>query len=235
MPLDRRTAVPDTTLAAEERTAFGKGAARAVRRAQKVPAVLYGHGQSPRHLSLPGHELMLALKHGGANALLTLALSDGKQLALPKAVTRHPIKGFLEHVDLIVVRRGEKVTVEVPVTLTGETTSDVLVTQPLNVVSVESEATHIPTGFVLDITDVPVGATITAAAVPLPKGVTLVTDADAIVVSAQAAPTAEQLEAELDESLHEASGVVEEPAGEEGETPADDAPAEGAAAEPASE
>ncbi|HEV7207853.1 MAG TPA: 50S ribosomal protein L25/general stress protein Ctc [Mycobacteriales bacterium] len=220
----------DTTLAAEERTAFGKGAARAVRRAQKVPAVLYGHGQTPRHLTLPGHELMLALKHGGANALLTLKLSDGDQLALPKAVTRHPIKGFLEHVDLIVVRSGEKVTVEVPLTLTGETTSDVLITQPLNTLSVHAEATHIPTGFEFDVSELQAGATVTAGQVSLPQGVTLATDAEAIVISAQAAPTAEQLEAELGESLEQAAGEPTEGAAvPEGES------AEGAAAESSTE
>ena len=190
----------ETTLVAEDRTEFGKGAARAVRRAKKVPAVLYGHGISPRHLSLPGHELMLALKHGGANALLTLKLGDGEQLALPKAVTRDPIKGSLEHVDLIVVRRGEKVTVSVPINLVGETTADVLVNQTLTELSVEAEATHIPTGFELSIDGLEVGTTITASQVALPAGVTLVTDPDAPVLSAQAAPTAAQLDADLADS-----------------------------------
>jgi large subunit ribosomal protein L25 len=189
--------VSDTTLVAEDRTEFGKGAARAVRRAKKVPAVLYGHGISPRHLSLPGHELMLALKHGGANALLTLKLGDGDQLALPKAVTRDPIRGSLEHVDLIVVRRGEKVTVSVPINLVGETTADVLVNQSLTELSVEAEATHIPTGFEVSVEGLDIGTTITAAQVVLPAGVTLVTDPDAPVVSAQAAPTAAQLDADL--------------------------------------
>jgi len=192
--------VSETTLVAEDRTEFGKGAARAVRRAKKVPAVLYGHGISPRHLSLPGHELMLALKHGGANALLTLKLGDGEQLALPKAVTRDPIKGSLEHVDLIVVRRGEKVTVSVPINLVGETTADVLVNQTLTELSVEAEATHIPTGFELSIDGLEVGTTITASQVALPAGVTLVTDPDAPVLSAQAAPTAAQLDADLADS-----------------------------------
>ena len=187
----------DTTLVAEDRTEFGKGAARAVRRAKKVPAVLYGHGISPRHLSLPGHELMLALKHGGANALLTLKLGDGDQLALPKAVTRDPIRGSLEHVDLIVVRRGEKVTVSVPINLVGETTADVLVNQSLTELSVEAEATHIPTGFEVSVDGLDIGTTITASQVALPAGVTLVTDPDAPVVSAQAAPTAAQLDADL--------------------------------------
>lgn len=196
----------ETTLIAEERTAFGKGAARAVRRAKKVPAVLYGHGQSPRHLSLPGHELMMALKHGGSNALLTLKLGSEEQLALPKAVTRDPIKGFLEHVDLIVVRRGEKVTVSVPVTLAGETGNEVLINHALTELSVEAEATHIPAHFEIEVTGVEVGTTITAGQVKLPSGVTLVTEADAVVISAQAAPTAAQIDAELTEATEEAAG-----------------------------
>jgi large subunit ribosomal protein L25 len=192
--------VSETTLTAEDRTTFGKGAARAVRRAKKVPAVLYGHGMSPRHLSLPGHELMLALKHGGANALLTLKLGTEEQLALPKAVTRDPIRGSLEHVDLIVVRRGEKVTVDVALTLVGDHGSDVLINHLLTQLSVEAEATHIPAGFEVSIEGIEVGTTITASQVPLPAGITLVTDQDAVVLSAMAAPTAAQAEADLAEA-----------------------------------
>ncbi len=110
----------EVRIAAEPRTEFGKGAARRVRRAHKVPVVLYGHGEDPRHYSLPGHELMLALKHD-ANVLLTLDTPDGEHLALPKVVVRHPIRGNVEHVDLVIVRRGEKVTVDVPIVVIGET------------------------------------------------------------------------------------------------------------------
>lgn len=213
----------ETTLVAEERTAFGKGAARAVRRAKKVPAVLYGHGQDPRHLSLPGHQLMLALKHGGSNALLTLDLGNGEQqLALPKAVTRDPIKGFLEHVDLIVVRRGEKVTINVPVTTTGEVRSDILLTQPLTELSVEAEATHIPTGFEVAVEGIEPGVTIYARDIELPTGVTLVTDPDSIVLSAQGAQTAEQVEAELAGAEADAGITHDAPQGDSaGETPAE--------------
>lgn len=203
----------ESTLVAEERTRFGKGAARAVRRENKVPAVLYGHGMNPRHLSLPGHQLMLALKHGGSNALLTLRLSDGEQLALPKAITRDPIKGFLEHVDLIVVRRGEKVTVDIPLATVGETTSDVLVNQPVTELSVEAEATHIPTNVEVSVEGITAGTTITAGQVALPSGVTLVTDPETVVVSAQAAPTADQLSAELAEAEADAGIAHEAPAG----------------------
>src|SRR6185369_6298471 len=107
-------------ITAEVRTQFGKGAARRIRRADKVPAVLYGHGADPVHISLPGHDTMLALKHGGVNALLTITVDGTESLALPKQIQRDPIKGFLEHLDLIVVRKGEKVTVDIPVHLYGE-------------------------------------------------------------------------------------------------------------------
>ena len=116
----------EVRIAAEPRTEFGKGAARRVRRAGKVPAVLYGHGDAPRHVSLPGHELMLALK-SDANVLLTLQTEQGDQLALPRAVVRDPIKGFLEHLDLVAVRRGEKVTVDIPVHVVGDAAPETLV------------------------------------------------------------------------------------------------------------
>jgi large subunit ribosomal protein L25 len=215
-----RTPVSENLLVAEMRTEFGKGAARRVRRAQKVPAVLYGHGMDHQHISLPGHDLMLALKHGGSNALLTLSIDGAEQLALPKAVTRDPIKGFLEHLDLVVVRRGEKVKVDVPILLTGESDREVMVTQPVSSVEVETEATHIPTGFEVDQTDLKAGDNITAADISLPAGTTLVSDADLIVVSAQAAPTAEQADADL--ASAEADAGIEP-------TLAPDAPADAAA------
>src|SRR5690348_3690388 len=187
---------------AEIRDEFGKGAARRARRAGKVPAVLYGHGTDPVHLNLPGHELMLALKN--PNALLTIGLPDGEQLALSKAVQRDPIKGFLEHVDLLLVRRGEKVQVEVPVHVVGEAAPDTLVNQDLNTLTVEAEATNIPTEFEVSIEGLNVGDHIAAHAVSLPAGATLVTDPDHLVVSISAAPTAEALEAELAEAEGEA-------------------------------
>ncbi len=209
----------ETLLVAEKRTEFGKGAARRVRRANKVPAVIYGHGTDPVHISLPGHDLMMALKHGGANALLTLSVDGDEQLALPKSVTRDPIRGFLEHVDLVLVRRGEKVKVDVSISLTGESDREVLVTQPVLVIEVEAEATHIPTGFEVDQTELKAGDNVTASQVELPSGVTLLSDEDLIVVSAQAAPTAEAMEAELAEAEAEAGiepTVADEPADAEG-------------------
>ena len=111
--------MPEVHIAAETRSEFGKGAARRSRREGRVPAVLYGHGTETRHLSLPGHQLMLALKT--PNVLLYLdGLTKGSEIALPKAVQRNPVRGFIEHVDLILVRRGEKVTVEIPVRIIGQ-------------------------------------------------------------------------------------------------------------------
>ena len=202
----------EVRISAEQRTEFGKGAARRIRRESKVPAVLYGHGEDPRHISLPGHELMMALKT--PNVLLTLDFDGSDELALPKDVQRDPIRGFLEHVDLVLVRRGEKVTVEIPVHVVGEAVPETLVTTDLNTLSVEAEATHIPTGFEVSVDGLNVGDQIHAKDVKLPDGVTLVTDPDALLVNVTAAPTAEQLEAELAEAEAEV-GIVHEPTDEE--------------------
>ena len=202
----------EVRIAAEPRTEFGKGAARRIRRDNKVPAVLYGHGTDPRHISLPGHELMLALKT--PNVLLTLDLDSGDELALPRDVQRDPIKGFLEHVDLVVVKRGEKVVVEIPVHLVGEAAPETLVNLDLTTLSIEAEATHIPTGVDVSIDGMGVGDQIHASDVKLPEGATLATDPEALVVNISAAPTAEQLEAELAEAEAEV-GIVQEPSDEE--------------------
>ncbi len=150
------------------RTEFGKGAARRERRAGLVPAVLYGHGTEPRHISLPGHDVLLALRT--ANVLIRLeGLPGGSELALPKAVQRDPIKGTVEHVDLILVRRGEKVTVEVPVTVSGEVAPDGLLDQQLIQISVEAEATHIPPGIEVNVEDMAIGASVHAGDLELPQ------------------------------------------------------------------
>jgi large subunit ribosomal protein L25 len=204
--------VSEVRIAAEARTEFGKGAARRVRRANKVPAVLYGHGADVRHISLPGHELMLALKV--QNALLTIEMDGKSELALPKAVQRDPIKGFLEHVDLVVVRRGEKVTVEVAVHVVGNPAPDTLVNLEQNTLSVEAEATHIPTGLEVSVEGLRAGSQVHASDVPLPSGSTLVTDPEALVVNITAAQTEEQLEAERAEAEAEV-GIVHEATDEE--------------------
>jgi large subunit ribosomal protein L25 len=188
--------VSEVRIAAEPRTEFGKGAARRVRRAHKVPAVLYGHGDAPRHFSLPGHELMLALK-SDPNVLLTLETEQGDQLALAKAVVRDPIKGFYEHVDLVAVRKGERVTVEVPVTVVGEVAGDVIVDQQSTTLSVEADATDLPSGLEVDVAGMGAGESVHAGQVPLPAGATLVGDPEQAVVQLLAAPTAEEVEADL--------------------------------------
>ena len=199
--------MPEVRIAAEPRSEFGKGPSRRVRRAGRVPAVLYGHGTDPRHVSLPGHDVLLALRT--ANVLIRLeGLPGGSQLALPKAVQRHAIKGTVEHVDLIMVRRGEKVTVDIPVTVTGDVAPDGLLDQQLVQISVEAEATNIPPGIEVDIEGMQIGAGVHARDLTLPDGVSLADEPDMLVLHVIAAPTAAQIEAELGEA------EVEEAAGE---------------------
>ncbi len=188
---------------AEARTEFGKGGARRTRRAGKIPAVLYGHGLDPRHISLPAREFAHAMK-GGTNTLLTVGLDGGSELALPKAIQRDPIRGTVEHVDLLLVRRGERVTVEIRVMLSGEPAPDTLVNHDLQTLHVEAEATHIPDGVTVNIAGFDVTRSILARDVRLPAGTTLLTDPEALVVGFLGAPTAEQMEAELAEAEAEA-------------------------------
>ena len=202
----------EVRITAEPRTEFGKGAARRIRRDKKVPAVIYGHGAEPRHISLPGHELMMALKT--SNVLLTLEIEGKDELALPKDVQRDAIKGFLEHVDLVVVRRGERVTVEIGIHVVGDAAPDTFVTTEQQTLTVEAEATHIPTGVEVSVQGLKPGTQIHAKDVVLPEGVTLVTDSEALVVNVTAATTAEELEAELAEAEAEV-GIVHEPTDEE--------------------
>jgi large subunit ribosomal protein L25 len=211
--------VSEVRIAAEPRTEFGKGAARRTRRAGKVPAVLYGHGTDPQHIALPGHELMLALKT--PNVLLTIeGVGDGSELALPKDVQRDPIKGFLEHVDLLLVKRGEKVTVDLPVNLVGDVVPGGVIQQEVVQVSVETEATHIPEAVDLSIEGLPVGTQVLAKDLKLPSGTTLSLDAEALILqiadaSASAGATETQAEAEAAEAAEAAApaeGEAEEPA-----------------------
>ena len=188
--------MPEVRIAAEPRTEFGKGAARRTRRAGLVPAVLYGHGEETRHVVLPGHELMLALKT--PNVLIQLdGLSDVNGLALPKSVQRDPIRGTIEHADLILVRRGEKVTVEISVRVTGEVSPDGMLNQQVVQLPVEADATSIPDGIDVDVEGMEVGASIHAGDLPLPDGTTLAVDAETLILQVLAAPTAEQIEAEI--------------------------------------
>jgi large subunit ribosomal protein L25 len=190
--------VPEVSIVAEPRTEFGKGAARRVRRAGRVPAVLYGHGTDTRHVTLPGHQLLLALKT--PNVLIQVeGLSGRPQLTLPKAVQRDPIRGDIEHVDLILVRRGEKVTVDIPVQITGEVQPGGLLDQQLVRLAVEADAMNIPGGITVDVEGMEIGASVHAADLDLPSGVTLAAEPEALVLHVLAAPTAEQIEAELGE------------------------------------
>jgi large subunit ribosomal protein L25 len=217
---------------AEPRTEFGKGAARRIRRADKVPAVIYGHGNDPIHVTLPGHDTLMAIKHGGANAVLNIEIDGKVQLALTKQVQADPIKGFLEHIDFVAVRKGEKVTVEVPVHLVGEAASETFVQLESNVVTLEAEATHIPENVEVSIEGAEVGTQITASQLVLPTGSSLVTDADQLIVNVTQAVSAEALEAELAEAEAEV-GIEHEAPHAEGEAAAAEAPAEAAAEESA--
>jgi large subunit ribosomal protein L25 len=193
----------EVKIAAEPRTEFGKGAARRVRRAKQVPAVVYGHGADPRHVSVPGHELLLALRT--PNVLIALEIDGRSELVIPKAVQRDPLKGFIEHVDLLSVKLGEKVTVEIPITAEGELApGGNLLEHLLNTLPVESEATHIPEGVTVSVEGLEAGASILAKDITLPAGTTLAVDEDTIViqvVSAQAeAPEGEGGETAAGES-----------------------------------
>ena len=204
----------EVRLPAETRTEFGKGGARRTRRAGKIPAVIYGHGAEPRHVSLPAREFSNAIRHGGTNVLLTLELEGSEQLAIPKAIQRHAIKGIFEHVDLLAVRRGEKVTIDVPVHVTGDVVPGALLAQESQSISVEAEATHLPTGVEVSVEGLEIGTQITAGDLSLPSGTTLVTDAAHVVLIIQEAPTAEQLEGETAAAAAELGVVEDQPQGE---------------------
>ncbi|MFE1249498.1 50S ribosomal protein L25/general stress protein Ctc [Streptomyces sp. NPDC058735] len=186
----------EVKISAATRTEFGKGAARRIRREDKVPGVLYGHGSDPLHLTLPGHELLMALR--APNVLIALDI-DGKtnELAIPKSVQRDPLKGFLEHVDLLLVKRGEQVTVEIPVQTEGELApGGYLLEHVLNALPVEAEATHIPEAVTVSVEGLTAGASILAKDIELPKGVTLAVDEDAVVLQVLSAQAEEAQEGE---------------------------------------
>jgi large subunit ribosomal protein L25 len=189
---------------AETRTEFGKGAARRIRREDKVPAVIYGHGNDPIHVTLPGHSTMMALKHGGVNALLELDIEGTTQLALTKQVQVDPIKRQLEHIDFVAVVKGEKVTVEVPVHLNGEAARETLVVTETATIQLEAEATHIPEFIEVDIEGAVAGTQIHASDLKLPSGSTLLLDADTLIVNVTEMQSQASLDAELEEAEAEA-------------------------------
>ncbi|KQH75799.1 50S ribosomal protein L25 [Mycobacterium gordonae] len=204
-------------LAVTVRSETGKGASRRARREGKIPAVLYGHGSDPQHLELPGHDFAAVLRHSGTNAVLTLDIAGKEQLALTKAIEIHPIRRTIQHADLIIVRRGEKVTVEVNVVVEGDAGPDTLVTQDANTIEIEAEALSIPEQLTVSIEGAEAGTQFTAGQIELPRGVNLISDPELLVVNVVQAPTAEDL--------------AEEGAGEEGEA----AEGEGEAGEEAAE
>lgn len=207
----------EVRLSAEPRTEFGKGGARRTRRAGKIPAVIYGHGADPRHVALPAREFANAIRHGGTNVLITLDLDGTEELAIPKSIQRHPIKGIFEHVDLLAVRRGEKVHVEVPLAVVGDIVSGGMLATESTHITVDAEATHLPTEFEVDIADLPIGTQITAGDVKLPKGVTLLTDATHVVLIIQEAPSQAAMEAEISGEPAEAAAPAEGEAAEAAE------------------
>jgi large subunit ribosomal protein L25 len=200
------------------RTQTGKGASRRARRDGKIPAVLYGHGEDPQHLELPGHDFAAVLRHSGTNAVLTLDIAGKEQLALTKAIEIHPIRRSIVHADLLVVRRGEKVVVEVNVVVEGEPGPDTLVTQETNAIEIEAEALSIPEQLTVSVEGAEPGTQFTAGQVTLPAGVNLISDPDLLVVNVVNAPTAEELE---EEGAGEVAEAAEEAAEEAGEAEAD--------------
>jgi large subunit ribosomal protein L25 len=207
--------VAEIKLSAESRTEFGKGAARRIRRANKIPAVLYGHGIDPIHITLPGHETLLALRT--ANALLSIDVDGTSQLALPKQIQRDPIKRTIEHVDLVAVRSGEKVTVDVGIHVEGEAAADTIVVVDRTTVALEAEATHIPTEIRVSIEGREAGSQILASDLALPGGVSLAVDPEVLIVNITGQQSQESLEADLvephgDAGEREVPEGIEEPA-----------------------
>lgn len=222
----------EVKISAELRTEFGKGGARRTRRAGKVPAVLYGHGEPPKHIALPTREFAAAIRHGGMNQIFNISLADGSQtLALTKAIQRDPVKDTIEHVDLVIVRRGERVTVDVPVQLVGEAAKNTLVVVEQDRVSVTAEALHLPEQLEASIEGLEAGAHVTAGSVVLPSGVALAGDPEQILAVITPAPTAEQLGAVAPPADEEAVAAEAERA--EGEEPGAVTAEEQAAEEPA--
>ncbi len=183
-------------IAASVRTQTGKGASRRARRDGRIPAVLYGHGADPQHLELPGKDFAAVLRHSGTNAVLTLDIEGTEQFALTKALDIHPIRRSITHADLLVVRRGEKVTVEVNVEVVGEAVPGTLVTQEMNTIEIEADAMAIPQSVTVSVEGIEPGTQFTAGQIELPPGVSLIADPELLVVNVVNAPTAEELESE---------------------------------------
>lgn len=201
-------------LSVDVRTRTGKGASRQARRDGKVPVVLYGHGADPQHLELNARDFAAVLRHSGTNAVLSLDIDGKEQLALTKAIVLHPIRRSIQHADLLVVRRGEKVTVEVQVHIEGDAANGTLVTQDASTIEIEAEALSIPESLTVSVEGVEEGTQILAGQVELPAGVSLISDPEMLVVNVVAAPTAADLEAEGGgESTEEQAAAAESEGG----------------------
>lgn len=200
----------EVRISAEPRTEFGKGGARRTRRAGKVPAVLYGHGEKPKHIALPAREFAAAIRHGGPNQLFEIGVTDGTNvLALTKAIQRDAIKDTFDHVDLLIVRRGEKITIEVPVVLVGEAGRNTLVMLEHDKLAVLADATRLPENLEASVDGLEAGSRVTAGEIRLPDGVELAADADLVVALVAAAPTAAELEGETAEAPAEGEAAAE--------------------------
>ena len=200
----------EVRISAEPRTEFGKGGARRTRRAGLVPAVLYGHGEKPKHIALPAREFAAALRHGGTTQVFNIEVSDGtRALALAKAIQRDPIKDTFDHVDLLIVRRGEKVTIEVPVVLAGEAARNTLVMLEHDKLAVLADATRLPEHLAASVDGLDAGDRITAGDIKLPQGVELAADRELVVAVVTAAPTAAQMEGETAEAGEAQSAEAE--------------------------
>ncbi len=203
-------------LVTEIRDNFGKGAARKIRAVGKIPAVIYGHGTEPQHVTLPGHEVSLILRK--SNQVLELDIQGKTQLALVKDVQKDPVRQIIEHIDLIVVRKGEKVIVDVPIHFEGESAPGTNVNHGSNTLSLEVEATHIPESLVVSIEGLEEGAHILAGAVTLPSGATLITDPETLVVGITGESQADMGEEQAAEAAEAAAEAAPEaPAAEDAE------------------
>ncbi|MDZ7882343.1 MAG: 50S ribosomal protein L25/general stress protein Ctc [Mycobacterium sp.] len=183
-------------LTATVRTRTGKGASRQARRDGNIPTVLYGHGSEPQHLELNARDFAAVMRHAGTNAVLTLDVDGTEWLALTKALDIHPVRRNIQHVDLLVVLRGEKVDVDINVVVEGEAAPGTLVNQEANTVAVEAEAMSIPEQITVSVEGAKIGTQITAGQLELPEGVSLTVDPETLVVNIVAAPTAEDLESD---------------------------------------
>jgi large subunit ribosomal protein L25 len=202
--------VSEVRISAEPRIEFGKGGARRTRRAGKVPAVLYGHGEKPKHISLPAREFAAAIRHGGTTQVFDIQVSDGTTaLALTKAIQRDPIKDTFDHVDLLIVRRGEKVTIEVSVVLSGEAARDTLVMLERGTLAVLADATRLPENLEASVEGLAGGSRVTARDIVLPEGVELAADPDLVIALVAAAPTAAEMEGDAAEAAAEPTESAE--------------------------